>query len=115
MLGGIRNGIEKKTEGVNLLLSKTLVHPQSCVMCTVVISHRRERRIKRLRVGVLPSEENLKRLPLFILYRRKLRGNMTEAGKIREAVNKVIGELLLPKSLQYQKQGVLDETRQELA
>lgn len=92
----IRNGIEKKTEDVNLLLSKTLVHPQSCVLFTVLVSHRRERRIKGLRVGVLPSKENVKRLPLFLLDRKKLRGNMAEIYKIREAVNKVNTELLFP-------------------
>lgn len=87
MLSGIRNDIEKKTEGVNLLLSKTLVHPQSCVLCTVLVSNRREGRIKGLRVGVLPSKENLKRLRLFLLDMRKLRGNMTEIYKIRKAMN----------------------------
>lgn len=47
---------------------------------------------------MLPSKENLKRVRLFLLDRRKLRGNMTEVYKIREAVNKVNACLLLSKS-----------------
>ena len=69
-------------------------------MCCVQsgLSQKRDRRIKGLRVGVLPSKENLQRLRLFLLDRRKLRGNMTDFHRIREVVNKINTEPPLSRS-----------------
>lgn len=46
-----------------------------------------EERLKGLRARVSPSKEKLKRLWLTLLDKRKLRGNITDIYKIREAVN----------------------------
>ncbi|CAM5105037.1 unnamed protein product [Natator depressus] len=105
MLGIIKKGIENKTENILLPLYKSMVRPhlEYCVQMwsprlqkdTLALEKVQKRATKMIRgLERVPSEERLKRLGLFSLEKRRLRGDMVEVYKIMSGVEKVNKEKL---------------------
>uniref|UniRef100_A0A8C4XYG1 Reverse transcriptase domain-containing protein n=1 Tax=Gopherus evgoodei TaxID=1825980 RepID=A0A8C4XYG1_9SAUR len=105
MLGIIKKGIENKTENILLPLYKSMVHPhlEYCVQMLpphlkkdILALEKVQKRATKMIRGLerVPYEERLKRLGLFSLEKRRLRGDMIEAYKMMTDVEKVDKEKL---------------------
>uniref|UniRef100_K7F1Z4 Reverse transcriptase domain-containing protein n=1 Tax=Pelodiscus sinensis TaxID=13735 RepID=K7F1Z4_PELSI len=105
MLGIIRKGIENKTQNILLPLYKTMVHPhlEYCVQMwsphlkkDLLALERVQKRATKVIRGLerVPYEERLKRLGLFSLEKRRLRGDMLEVYKIMSGVERADKEKL---------------------
>ena len=108
MLAFIGRGIEYKSCHLMLQLYRTLVrlHLEYCVQFwspyyrkDVESLERVQRRFTRMLPGMggLGYEERLKKLGLFSLERRRLRGDMIEVYKIMKGMDRVNSERLLPR------------------
>ncbi|CAM5132666.1 unnamed protein product [Eretmochelys imbricata] len=105
MLRIIKKGIENKLENILLPLYKSMVRPhlEYCVQMwsphlkkDILALEKVQRRATKMIRGLewIPYEERLKRLGLFILEKRRLRGDMIEVYKIMSGVEKVNKEKL---------------------
>ncbi|CAM5145823.1 unnamed protein product [Natator depressus] len=105
MLGIIKKWIENKMDNTLLPLYKSVVRPhlEYCVQMwpphlkkdTLALEKVQKRATKMIRgLERVPYEERLKRLGLFILEKRRLRGDMIEVYKIMSGVEKVNKEKL---------------------
>uniref|UniRef100_K7EYK2 Reverse transcriptase domain-containing protein n=2 Tax=Pelodiscus sinensis TaxID=13735 RepID=K7EYK2_PELSI len=105
MLGIIRKGIENKTQNILLPLYKTMVRPhlEYCVQMwsphlkkdILALERVQKRATKMIRdLERVPYEERLKRLGLFSLEKRRLRGDMIEVYKIMSGVERADKEKL---------------------
>ncbi|CAM5097662.1 unnamed protein product [Natator depressus] len=107
MLGIIKKGIENKTENILLPLYKSMVcphleywvqmwspHLKKDILALEKVQKRATKMIRGLEW--VPYEERLKRLGLFSLEKRRLRGDMIEVYKIMSGVKKVNKEKLYP-------------------
>ncbi|CAM5124383.1 unnamed protein product, partial [Natator depressus] len=105
MVGIIKKGIENKTENILLPFYKSMVHPhlEYCVQMwshhlkkDILALEKFQKRATKMIRGLewVSYEERLKRLRLFSLEKRSLRGDMIEIYKIMSGVEKVNKEKL---------------------
>ncbi|CAM5122732.1 unnamed protein product [Eretmochelys imbricata] len=105
MLGIIKKGIENKMENILLPLYKSKVRPhlEYCIQMwsphlkkDILALEKVQKRATKMIRGMewVPYEERLKRLGLFSLEKRRLRGDMTEVYKIMSGVERVNKEKL---------------------
>ena len=105
MPGIIRKGIENKTANIILPLYKSMVRPhlEYCVQFwsphlqkDIVEMEKVQKRATKMITGLgnLPYEERLRRLGLFSLEKRRLRGDMIETYKIMHGKDRVEKERL---------------------
>uniref|UniRef100_K7EYK1 Reverse transcriptase domain-containing protein n=1 Tax=Pelodiscus sinensis TaxID=13735 RepID=K7EYK1_PELSI len=100
VLGIIKKGTENKMKNILLPLYKSMVRPhlEYCVQMwsphlkkDILALEKVQRKATKMIRGLerVPYEERLKRLGLFILEKRRLRGDMIEVYKIMSGVDKV--------------------------
>uniref|UniRef100_K7GG65 Reverse transcriptase domain-containing protein n=1 Tax=Pelodiscus sinensis TaxID=13735 RepID=K7GG65_PELSI len=116
MLGNIKKGIENKTQNILLSLYKTMVrpHPEYCVQLwsphlkkdILALESVQKRATKMIRgLERVPYKKRLKRLGLFSLEKRRLRGDMIEVYKIMNGVERADKEKLFISSLYRRTRG----------
>ncbi|KAG6933171.1 hypothetical protein G0U57_019969 [Chelydra serpentina] len=104
MLGIIKKGIENKMDNILLPLYKSIVRPHleyrvqlwSHLKKDILALEKVQRRATKMIRGLerVPYEERLKRLGLFSLEKRRLRGDIIEVYKIMSGVEEVNKEKL---------------------
>ncbi|CAM4587787.1 unnamed protein product [Lepidochelys kempii] len=105
LLGIIKKGVKNKTENILLPLYKSMVRPhlEYCIQMwsphlkkdILALEKVQKRATKMIRVlERVPYEDRLKRLGLFSLEKRRLRGDTIEGYKIMSGVEKVNNEKL---------------------